>query len=294
MVVDRRAFLGGLMAAAGAVPAARAQGPAPAAQSLAASTGWRVEFDELSANGKLALVLLHGKNGSPRSPLMRNFAERVAASGTTVYLPAMPWSRAWNGTVADANAAIDALVALAASAGRKVVVGGLSLGATFTMTWRPADPPPSVVGKAFLNPGGLLDLIPASGIFWKRVQPEIDRAKQLEAAGQGRVPVRFGGQNAVGESFVEESYMTTPEVFLSFHDPARFPSVKGALAATRLPVFWTSGTRDPTPNAKRRTFESMPRNPLSVYAEPEGDHNSAFLPAADPLVAWMRANFAAS
>jgi pimeloyl-ACP methyl ester carboxylesterase len=57
------------------------------------------------------LVLLHGKNGSPRSPLMRNFAERVAAAGTTVYLPAMPWSRAWNGTVADANAAIDALFA---------------------------------------------------------------------------------------------------------------------------------------------------------------------------------------
>lgn len=287
MSVSRRVFCAGVAVAG--FSSGRAH-----AETLAASIGWRVEFDILPATGPLALVLLHGKNGAPRTPLMRNFAERVAASGIAVYLPAMPWSRAWNGTVADANAAIDALVAHAAASGKKVVVGGLSLGATFAMTWRPADPPAPVVGKAFMNPGGLLDLIPPTGIFWKRIQPEIDRAKQLEAAGRARVPVQFGGQNAVGEAFVEESYTTTPEVFLSFHDPARFPSVKAALPATRLPVFWTSGSRDPTPNAKRRTFEMLARNPASVYSEPEGDHNSAFLPAADPLVAWMRANFSNS
>jgi hypothetical protein len=285
MSVSRRDFCTGIIAAGVAVGRAKAE-------TLAASTGWRVEFELLPGTGPLALVLLHGKNGAPRTPLMRNFAERVAAAGISVYLPAMPWSRAWNGTVADANAAVDALVAHAAASGKKVVVGGLSLGATFAMTWRPADPPSAVVGKAFLNPGGLLDLIPQASPFWQRVAPEIERAKKLEAAGQGRVAAPFNGSNAVGEALVAENYDMTPEVYLSFHDPARFPSVKAALPATRLPVFWTSGTRDPTANAKRRTFEMLPRNPASVYSEPEGDHNSAFLPAADPLVAWMRANFA--
>jgi hypothetical protein len=42
MVVERRVFLGGLIAVAGAVPGARAQAPAPSAGSLVAATGWRV------------------------------------------------------------------------------------------------------------------------------------------------------------------------------------------------------------------------------------------------------------
>lgn len=295
-MIGRRHFLAVTGCAALPFSRAAAQSPpisaAASAQTLAASTGYRVEFDAYAGPGPLALVLMHGKNSFNRVPNMRAFAEKIAAAGTTVLVPNMPWGRAWNGTADDAKAAVDALVAHAAASGKRVVVGGLSLGATFAMVWRPADPPPAVVAKAFLNPGGLLDMTPPTAPFWRRVTPEVERAKALEAAGQGRVAVRFTGSNAVGESFVEESYTTTPEIYLSFHDTARFPSVRAALPSTRLPVFWSSGTRDPTASAKRRSFDMLIRNPASVYLEPEGDHNSAFVPAADPLIGWLRANFA--
>lgn len=283
----RRVMVGA--AAAAAVP--RLGWAQSGGTALTAATGWRVEYDSYPGAGPLAIVFLHGKNGSHRAPNMRAFGERMAAAGITALLPSMPWSRAWNGTVDDARAAVDALAAASAQAGKRVVVGGLSVGATFSMVYRPADPPAGVVAKAFINPGGLLDLIPPNSPFWRSVGGEVERAKQLEAQGQGKVAAPFAGANAVGENLVGENYTMTPEVYLSFHDPARFPSVRAALGATRLPVFWTSGSRDPTQNAKRRTFEMLPRNPVSVYAEPDGDHNSAFLPAVDPLLAWLAANF---
>lgn len=290
MRVTRRGVLAGGLASAAVARSGFAQGPGAAA--LTTGSGWRVEYDSFPGSGPLGIVFLHGKNSSNRTPFMRAFGERMAAAGVTAFLPSMPWSRAWNGTVADGRAAVDALTATLTASGKRVVVGGLSLGATFSMVYRPSDPPAGVVAKAFINPGGLLDLIPPNSPFWRAVAPEVERAKALEAAGQGKIPVAFAGANAIGENLVGESYTMTPEVFLSFHDPARFPGVRAALGATRLPVFWTSGTRDPTQNAKRRTFEMLPRNPISVYAEPEGDHNSAFPAAVDPLLAWLSANFA--
>lgn len=290
-MIGRRAILSGIGCAALPLSRALSQAATAGGQVMAAS-GYRVEFDEYPASGPLALVLMHGKNSFNRVANIRAFAEKIAAAGTTVVVPNMPWGRTWNGTADDAKAAVDALVARAAAAGKRVVVGGLSLGATFAMVWRPADPPPAVVAKAFLNPGGLLDMTPPTAPFWRRVTPEVERAKALEAAGQGRVAVRFTGSNAVGTSFVEETYTTTPEIYLSFHDTARFPSVRAALPMTRLPVFWSSGTRDPTASAKRRSFDMLAGHPASVFLEPEGDHNSAFLPAADPLAAWLKANFA--
>jgi len=258
-------------------------------QSLTAPTGYRFSVDIYPATGPLALVFLHGKNSVNRTPNTRGLAARLAAAGITVYLPVMPWSRAWNGTVADGHGALDTLVERAAATGKKVMVVGQSLGAAFAMTYRPADPPAAVIGKVFMNPGGLLDLIPPASPFWRTVGPEVERAKALEAAGQGQAPVAFGGANAIGESLVSENYTMAPLVYLSFHDPSRFPSIRASLQATRLPVFWSSGTRDPTLNAKRRTFELVLRNAASVYLEPDGDHNSAMLTAIEPLIGWLAA-----
>lgn len=291
MTVRRRTVLGGLVAASLPLGTLRAQ-TAPAARMLDASTGWKVEYDAFeAASARRTFVLLHGKNGSPRSPLMRAFAEKLAAAGNTVYLPVMPWSRAWNGTVADGHAAIDALVAAAAAGGKRVFVGGLSLGATFAMTWRPGDPPSALAGKTFFNPGGLIDLIPPNSPFWARIRPEVERARALVAAGKAKEKTEFGGTNVSGAASIEERYATTPEVYLSFHDPERFPSIRTSLASTRVPVFWSAGKGDPTVNAKRRTFEIVPRNAASVYVEPDGDHTSAFLPAAEKLLAWLDAHF---
>ncbi|MGE0255381.1 MAG: alpha/beta hydrolase [Alphaproteobacteria bacterium] len=260
---------------------------AVAAETLTAATGYTTEYDVYAAAGPVAVIFLHGKNSTQATPLMRQFAERVAQAGFTVYLPLMPWSRKWDGTVADANAVIDALVAIAARDGRRVVVGGQSLGATFAITWRSDDAPDAVVGKLFTNPGGMLDMIPPSGNFWKAIGPALAQARALEAAGKGRETATFVGTNVIGTQSIEERYETTPEIFLSFHDRDRFPSVRAALAKTRGPVLWATGKADPIPMSKRRSFDMMPAHAASLYIEPDGDHNSSVAAALDAIVDWL-------
>jgi dienelactone hydrolase len=127
------------------------------AERLTTATGYILLYDVYPAEGPITLIFMHGKNGGHVSPLMKGFAERIAQAGITVYLPRMPWSRFWDGTVDDAASAIDALVDLAAKNGKKVFVGGQSLGANYTQVYRAADPPPAVIGKVMTNPGGMLD-----------------------------------------------------------------------------------------------------------------------------------------
>ncbi|MBI4183392.1 MAG: alpha/beta hydrolase [Proteobacteria bacterium] len=265
------------------------------AETLTAATGYRVEYDRYAAVGReqpVALVFMHGKNGAHDARNLKTLAEKIARVGFTVYLPSMPWSKRWDGTVADATAALDALVALAAKDGKKVAVGGQSMGAAFALVYRAADPPPALIGKVLTSPGGLLDLTPPGSLFWKTITPSLERAKALEAAGKAKEKTNFGGANVVGTRSVEESYEMAPEVYLSFHDVARFPSVRAALAKTSLPVFWATGTRDPIGNAKRRTFEMIPANPASAYVELDGDHNSTMLVASDGIIAWLQARAA--
>ena len=259
---------------------------------MTTATGYRVEYGVYGAGGRepIALIFMHGKNSRHDGRVMIRLADKIAAEGFRVYLPRMPWSQEWDGTHQDATAALDALVALAAKDGKKAVVGGQSMGAMFSLVYRPADPPAAVVGKVLTSPGQMLDLIPLGTPFWKSITPSLEQAKALEAAGKGKERVRLTSTNTMGAQSFEESYNITPEIFLSFHDLARFPSVKAALAVTTVPVFWAVGTRDPIPNAKRRSFEMIPAHPKSAYFDFEGeDHNSAMLAAVDKIVPWLKA-----
>lgn len=259
------------------------------ADELTTQTGYALNYDVYPANGPTALVFLHGKNGSHISPNMKLFAERIAQAGIAVYLPRMPWSRLWDGTVQDGLSGIDALVDLAARDGKKVFVGGQSLGANFATVYRPADPPPAVVGKVVLNPGAFLDLTPSSATsFWGAFMPSVERAWVLEKEGKGKEKTKFSGTNVVGDKSIDEHYETTPEVFLSFHDIKRYPSNRESLRATKWPVFWSSGKKDPIQTGKRQTFNLMPNNPASVYMDIDGDHNTAMMNAIDPAIAWMK------
>jgi len=263
------------------------------AEQLTTATGYTLLYDAYPATGPAALVFMHGKNGTHAAPLIKAFAQRMAQAGITVYLPRMPWSRLWDGTVDDAVSVIDALVERAARDGKKVFVGGQSLGANFTMVYRPVDPPAAVVGKVMTNPGGLLDLTPSSAqAFWAAIMPSVERARALDRDGKGKDKIKFSGTNVVGEKSIEEHYETTPEIFLSFHDVERYPSNRAALRETKIPVFWSSGKKDPIRTGKKPSFDLIPPNPASVYMDIEGDHNSAMTNAIDPIIAWIKARLA--
>lgn len=263
--------------------------------TLTTATGYRLEYGVRGQDsaGPIALIIMHGK-GAPAEGLVNRsagWAEWLAGQGFRVYTPVMPWSNRWDGTHEDATSAIDALVDLAAKDGKKVVVGGHSMGAMFTILYRASSLPPAVVGKFVSAPGHMLDMIPAHFDFWSDLRSSIDRAKALEAAGKGKEKAQFGGRNTSGSQNITESYEMTPEVYLSWHDPGRLPSHSTALKAASVPVLWTVGSNDPLVrnNASERTFSMMPRHPKSSFVLLEGKHHSnSFLASTEILASWMK------
>ncbi len=264
------------------------------AETLAVSTGYKLAYDVYKPDGEakplpIALVFMHGKNGANDSPAMRTFGRSFANEGITVYEPAMPWSRKWNGTLADAQAGLDELVALASENGaKKVVVGGQSMGAAFSLGWHPADAPDYVIGKLLTSPGHMLDLFPPTSPFWNTILPSLRKAKALIAEGKGGEMARFEGSNTSGDQAVKESYEMRAEVYADFHDPEVFPSLRKALPQSRLPVYWGVGSRDPAGGGKKPSFDRLPENPKSVYSEIPGDHNSIMRDALPDMVKWVK------
>lgn len=263
------------------------------ADTLTAATGYKLTYEVYKPDSDvkplpIALIFMHGKNGTSDTPSMRSFGRSFANEGITVYEPAMPWSKKWDGTADDATAALDALVALVAQPGIKVIVGGQSMGAAFALGWRPADPPPGVVGKLFTSPGHMLDLFPTTSPTWNTIMPSLRKAKALIAEGKGGEIVRFEGVNTSGDKTMVENYEMRAEVYASFHDPEVFPSLRKALPLTKLPVYWGVGTRDPAGGGKKVSFDRMPPNEKSVFSEIPGDHNSIMRDALPDMVKWVK------
>lgn len=265
------------------------------AETLVTDTGYQLEYAVRGqdSTGPVSLIIMHGKSVSPETVLSRLtlFADRIAQQGIRVYVPVMPWSSRWDGTHQDATSAIDALVNLAAKDGKKVVVGGHSMGAMFTIIYRPSSLPPSVVGKFISGLGHALDMIPTASSFWQDISPSLERSRSLAAEGKSKTKVQFGGRNTVGSSHTVERYEMTPEVYLSWHDPKRLPSIQNALKESKVPALFTVGSLDPLINnsGSRQTFDLIPRHPQSTFFVLEGkDHNSSFPAAAEKLIPWLK------
>jgi pimeloyl-ACP methyl ester carboxylesterase len=265
------------------------------ARTLTTSTGYRLDYDVRGqeSSGPIALIIMHGKNFPAEATLHRFAAwgERVAQAGFRVYTPVMPWSARWDGAHEDATSALDALVELAAKDGKKIIVGGHSMGAMFTVLYRASALPPAIIGKFVSAPGHMLDMIPTSSSFWSDINPSLRRAKSLEADGKGKEKSQFDGRNTAGSQNITESYTMTPEVYLSWHDPQRLPKHAGALQMTSVPVLWTIGGNDPLvlSNASESTFKLMPSNPKSSFVLLGGkDHSTSFLASTELLIPWMK------
>jgi pimeloyl-ACP methyl ester carboxylesterase len=270
--------------------------PAAAEQrTLTTNTGYQLDYDVRGqeSNGPIALIIMHGKNFPAEATLHRftAWSERVAREGFRVYTPVMPWSARWDGTHEDATSALDALVELAAKDGKKIIVGGHSMGAMFTILYRASALPASVVGKFVSAPGHMLDMIPASSSFWSDINPSLSRAKSLEAFGKGKEKIQFGGRNTAGSQNITESYEMTPQIYLSWHDPQHLPKHTGALQMASVPVLWTVGGNDPLVqnNASESTFKIMPSNPKSSFFLLGGkDHSTSFQAPTEKLIPWMK------
>jgi len=114
------------------------------------------------------------------------------------------------------------------------------------------------------------------------------KAEALSAAGKGEERTRFEGSNTTGTNVIAENYEMRPVVYVSFHDPEVYPSLREALPQTKLPVYWGVGSRDAAGGGKKPSYDRLPPNPASVYAEIDGDHNSIMRDALPAMVKWAK------
>ena len=234
----------------------------------------------------LALVFIHGKGSEPDKSDYKSLYAKLNEAGYQVIAPRMPWAgEHWTGSLSQAMEVIDAAVDLAAKSGRKVVVGGHSYGGMAAILYRPANPPASVVGRFMLAPAGMIDLAKKSQAA---VEPALAQAKQMIAEGKAQETARFSVTNVgKGNRVFTDTLIATPEVMLSYHDAAVFPSTRDALAQIRQPVFWAVGENDPIPYNRKPLYDLIPEEGMSAYLELPGGHVDMLGQVAEPLVGWL-------
>lgn len=262
-------------------------GTAANAMTLETPSGYVSEVTIYSAQGNIrpvTIVFLHGKSAAPDKPWLTSLYSTLNQSGYRVIAPQMPWGK-WDGTLQQGFEVIDAAVQAAAKDGHKVVVAGHSAGGLGVILYRPVDPPKALVGKVMLAVGHILDT--ASPAFQSKFDEPVRLARELKAMGKGKETERFTAVNTKGKKRYEETLITTPEIFLSYHDLETFPSTTAALTQTRVPVFWAIANQDTIGNNKRPTFNLIPERPENVYLEVEADHNTMTDRSAEELIKWL-------
>lgn len=233
--------------------------------------------------GRVGVVLLHGKTGTPAF-MMRVIGDKLAAAGFLVEAPELPWSHSryldsdYEQALREIGYAADRLTLRGAT---RVVVVGHSLGANGALGYA------STGGKAaavvLLAPGHNPDL---KG--WRdKFGPALLKAKELVAAGRGDETGSYPDTN-MGKDYV----MTTKaRIYVSYFDPgglAAMPRSAARLPAG-VPLLYVAGTGDPlTARGPDYIFAKAPTNPYSRYITVNAGHLDTPAAAAGAVIAWIK------
>lgn len=258
------------------------------AVTLNTPSGYVSEATIYSADGNnirpVTIVFLHGKSAPADAPWLTILYSALNGVGYRVIAPQMPWGK-WDGTLQQGLEVIDAAIQTAAKDGHKVVLAGHSAGGLGVIVYRPSNPPSELIGKASFDVGHLLDT--ASPGFQAQYDEPVRLAHQLIAEGKGKETDRFTAINTKGTKRYEETLVTTPEIFLSYHDLETFPSTNSALGQTRIPVFWAIAKRSTIGNNKRPTFDRIPNRQENLFLVVDGDHNTMVDRSAEEFIKWL-------
>lgn len=235
----------------------------------------------VQAEGMLGVVLLHGKESRPDTPLMTRLAGRLREAGHAVSAPEMPWSRR-RIYDADVDVAMGEIAreaqALRQQGATRVVVIGHSQGANAALRFAATQPADAI---ALLAPGHNPEAL------YRQLRADVQRARQMRDAGRGEELAEFGDVN-VGHTL---RVRTTAHIYLSWLEPDG-PAVMARNAERMpraIPVFMAVGTRDPVARPRGELFDKLPLHPASVHLSVEADHVGVPDVAADALLAWLKA-----
>lgn len=228
-----------------------------------------------------ALVLMHGKWGSPKS--LVGFASRVDAVCATTLLE-MPWSRRreYDQPYPVALQEIQAQVkALRQQGFQRVLVGGQSFGANAALAYMAyigdAD------GVVALAPGHTPELMYSRGIG----KTAVDQVRTLVADGKGDERIAMEDLNQGQRRTITMAAST----LLSYFDPQGMGNMPGSTAGflKAVPLLWVVGTADPLYAAGASyAYDKAPAHPKSKYLVVDAGHFDTPQVAVAGVADWLK------
>lgn len=187
------------------------------------------------ARGAIAIVISHGFTGNPSS--MRPLADALAGKGFAIELVRWPghgthWKDMARTRYADWRGEVERAINVAHKAGKRVIVCGLSLGATVALDLACARPD-ALVGAVWIN-GALLD---REGVAAK-LAPAVAMimpALPASAAGLAKNDIAKGGK--------ENAYAWVPLKAATSIKP-ELPRIRDAVAKLAIPMLVAYSPQD--------------------------------------------------
>jgi len=243
-----------------------------------------VAFSAPSPPQRIGIVLMHGKDSSPKY-LESDLRSPLERQGFLVANLDMPWSRrhAYDANVASAERQVEgALDGLRTRGATSVFVAGHSQGGLFALYFGGKH---SIDGVVAIAPGGNA----GSPLFREQLGDSVRRARALIADGKGDGKTTFMDFDGSRGAF---PVTCTPASYLGWFDP---DGAMNELRAVRnlnpkVPVLFIVPKRD-YPfllQAKRLMFDGLPAHPLTRLFEPDSDHLGAPSASRDEIVRWTR------
>lgn len=246
------------------------------------------------ADGKVGIVLLHGKLGTPlgttgltskATPIGGRLVADLKSAGYLVTAPEMCWSgrRGFDKPYEDCLTEIDAAIAdLKARGASAIVVAGLSLGGNAALAY----------GATHAGLKGVIAYGPADDPKSKASRPEIAavvaQAERLVADGKSDERTRFEDVNTGPHGNYRMDLRTTPRIYLSFYGPESSGNIPANTAHLKAPLLWIAGDSDPTQRRGRGfAFNDASANPMNRYVTVRASHLETPDAGRQATLAWL-------
>lgn len=235
-----------------------------------------------AAGKPCAMVLMHGKWGSPQNLV---FLSRKLEAACDTKLIELPWAqrRGYDQPYEAALASVASQVkALREQGYQRVLVAGHSFGANAAMAYM------ARVGDA----DGVIALAPGHSprsMYDRGIGREaVDKARELVAAGKGDEVLAMEDLN----QSQRRSMRMKADVLLSYFDPQGLGDMPTSAAAFKKPVpfLWVVGSSDPLFRAgPDYAFKRAPEHPASKYLEVQAGHADTPDIAVPQVLDWIAA-----
>lgn len=236
-------------------------------------------------NGKIGLVLMHGKGGSPLK-YISDLASPLEQQGFLVANLEMPWSgkRNYDVTVQAAESeVVAALDSLRTKGAQKVFVAGHSQGGVFALYFGTKH---AVDGVIAIAPGGSV----GSSAFREKLGESVELARKLVTEGKGEEKARLSDFEGSKGTY---TIIATPAAYLTWFEPEGAMNQMKAEQSMNpgTPVLFIAPTADypGLRKIKQQMFDALPKNPRTKLYEPDSSHLGAPSASVNEIINWTNA-----